>query len=102
MIKYKGYSIYPREIEDVIYEHPAVKLCAVVGKPDLEQSEISKAFITLKDDAKVTAPEILAFVKERVAPYKAVHEIEFRKELPLSSAGKVVRRKLQDEEKENK
>jgi len=100
LIKYKGYSVYPREIEDVIYEHPAVKLCAVVGKPDPEQGEISKAFITLKDGAKVKDSEILEFIKERVAPYKVVHEVEFRKELPLSSAGKVLRRMLQEEEKE--
>jgi len=100
LIKYKGYSVYPREIEDVIYEHPAVKLCAVVGKPDPEQGEISKAYITLKDGAKVKDSEILEFIKERVAPYKVVHEVEFRKELPLSSAGKVLRRILQEEEKE--
>ncbi len=71
-----------------------------MGKPDPEQGEISKAFITLKDGAKATASEILEFIKERVAPYKAVHEVEFRKELPLSSAGKVLRRILQEEEKE--
>jgi long-chain acyl-CoA synthetase len=100
LIKYKGYSVYPREIEDVVYEHPAVKLCAVVGKPDPEQGEIIKAFITLKDGAKVTDSEILEFIRERVAPYKVVHEVEFRKELPLSPAGKVLRRILQEEEKE--
>jgi long-chain acyl-CoA synthetase len=100
LIKYKGYSVYPREMEDVIYEHPAVKLCAVVGKPDPEQGEIIKAFITLKDGAKVTDSEILEFIRARVAPYKVVHEVEFRKELPLSSAGKVLRRILQEEEKE--
>ena len=99
LIKYKDYSVYPREIEDVIYEHSDVKLCAVVGKPDPMVGELPKAFIVLKDGAKATETEIIAFVKEKVAPYKAIREVEFRKELPLSSVGKVLRRVLQEEEK---
>jgi long-chain acyl-CoA synthetase len=99
LIKYKDYSVYPRELEDVIYGHPAVKLCAVVGKPSAVVGEIPKAFIVLKDGEKVTEVEIIAFVKEKVAPYKAVREVEFRKELPVSGAGKVLRRVLQEEEK---
>jgi long-chain acyl-CoA synthetase len=99
LIKYKDYSVYPREIEDVIYEHPAVNLCVVVGKPDPMVGEIPKAFIVLKDGAKATEAEIMAYVKEKVAPYKAVREVEFRKELPVSAAGKVLRRVLQEEEK---
>jgi long-chain acyl-CoA synthetase len=99
LIKYKDYSVYPRELEDVIYEHPAVKLCAVVGKPVPMVGEIPKALIVLKDGAKATEAEIVAFVKEKVAPYKAIREVAFRKELPLSSVGKVLRRVLHDEEK---
>jgi long-chain acyl-CoA synthetase len=99
LIKYKDYSVYPREIEDVIYEHSAVKLCAVVGKPDPMVGEIPKAFIVLKDGAKATEAGIMEFVKEKVAPYKAIRKVEFRKELPLSSVGKVLRRVLQEEEK---
>jgi long-chain acyl-CoA synthetase len=99
LIKYKDYSVYPREIEDVIYEHPAVKLCAVVGKPSPTVGEIPKAFIVLKDGARATEAEIIEFVKDKVAPYKAVREVEFRKELPISAAGKVLRRMLQEEEK---
>jgi long-chain acyl-CoA synthetase len=99
LIKYKDYSVYPREVEDVLYEHPAVKFCAVVGKPTPVVGEIPKAFIVLKDGAKATAEEIMVFVKEKVAPYKAVREVEFRQELPISAAGKVVRRTLQEEEK---
>jgi long-chain acyl-CoA synthetase len=94
LIKYKDYSVYPREIEDVLYEHPAVKLCAVVGKPDPAAGEIPKAYVVLREGFEVTEQEIAAFVKERVAPYKAVREVEFRKELPVSSAGKVLRRML--------
>jgi len=94
LIKYKDYSVYPREIEDVLYEHPAVRLCAVIGKPDPITGETPKAFIVLKENAKITAEEIMGFVKERVAPYKQIREVEFRKELPMSSAGKVLKRFL--------
>ena len=99
LIKYKDYSVYPREVEDILYEHPAVKLCAVVGKPAPVVGEIPKAFIVLKDGAKASDAEIMAFVQEKVASYKAVREVEFRKKLPISAAGKVLRRILQDEEK---
>ncbi len=99
LIKYKGYSVYPREIEDVLYEHPSVKLCAVVGKPDPVAGEIPKAFVVLKDGATATEEEIEKFVNEKVAPYKAIRELEFRKELPMTLVGKVLRRVLQEEEK---
>jgi long-chain acyl-CoA synthetase len=99
LIKYKDYSVYPRELEDVLYEHPAVKLCAVVGKSASIVGEIPKAFIVLKDGAQASEAEIMAFVKEKVAPYKAVREVEFRQQLPISAAGKVLRRALQEEEK---
>jgi long-chain acyl-CoA synthetase len=99
LIKYKDFSVYPREIEDLLYEHPAVKLCAVVGKPEPTVGEVPKAFVVLKEGAKTTEAEIMGFVEERVAPYKAIREVEFRKELPTSSVGKVLRRVLQEEEK---
>ena len=99
LIKYKDYSVYPREIEDVLYEHPAVKLCAVIGKADAVVGEVPKAFIVLKEGAAVSVAEIAAFVNDKVAPYKAIREVEFRKELPISSAGKVLRRVLAEEEK---
>lgn len=98
LIKYKDYSVYPREIEDILYEHPAVKLCAVIGKPDPAAGEIPKAFVVLKDGASASEQEITTFVNGKVAPYKAIREIEFKKELPLSSAGKVLRRTLRNEE----
>jgi long-chain acyl-CoA synthetase len=97
LIKYKGYSVYPRELEDVLYEHPAVKLCAVIGKADPEVGEIPKAYIVLKEGMAATAEEIISFVKERVAPYKVIREVEFRAELPLTLAGKVLKRVLKEE-----
>jgi long-chain acyl-CoA synthetase len=96
LLKTKDYSVYPRELEDIFYEHPAVKLCAVVGKPDPLACEVPKAFIVLKDGAAASKEELMAFVNDKVAPYKAIREVEFRKELPLSSAGKVLKRALQE------
>jgi long-chain acyl-CoA synthetase len=95
LIKTKDFSVYPRELEDILHEHPAVKLCAVVGKPDSLAGEIPKAFIVLKDGAVASAENIMAFVNDKIAPYKAIQEVEFRKELPMSSAGKVLKRSLQ-------
>jgi len=100
LIKYKGYSVYPREIEDVLYEHPAIKLCAVIGKPDKTAGEIPKAFIILKEGTTATPDEIKQFVNAKVAPYKAIREIEFRTELPTTPVGKVLRRTLREEETE--
>jgi len=100
LIKYKGYSVYPREIEDVLYEHPAVKLCGVIGKPDPVAGEIPKAFVVLKEGATATEKEIMNFVNAKVAPYKAIRELEFRTELPMTLVGKVLRRELLEEEKQ--
>ena len=97
LIKYKGHSVYPREIEDVIYEHSAVKLCAVVGVPDKASGEIPKAFVVLKDDSKASKEEIIQFVKDRVAAYKRIRQVEFRKELPMSPAMKILKRELRNE-----
>lgn len=100
LIKYKDFSVYPREIEDVLYEHPAVKLCAVIGKPDPAAGEVPKAFIVLKEGMAVSAEEIKSLTNCKIAPYKAIREVVFRKELPISSAGKILRRLLQEEEKQ--
>jgi long-chain acyl-CoA synthetase len=96
LIKYKGYSVYPREIEDVIYEHPGVKLCAVIGKPDDLSGEIPKAYVVCKDGTEATEEELIEFVRERLAPYKRIREVEFRDELPLTPTGKVLRRSLRE------
>jgi long-chain acyl-CoA synthetase len=100
LIKYKGYSVYPREIEDVLYEHPAVKLCGVIGKPDPVAGEIPKGFVVLKEGVTATEKEIMSFVNAKVAPYKALRELEFRKELPMTLVGKVLRRELLEEERQ--
>jgi long-chain acyl-CoA synthetase len=98
LIKYKGYSVYPRELEDVLMEHSAVKECAVVGEAEETAGEIPKAFIVLKEGASASEKELMDFVKERVASYKRIREIEFRKELPKTLMGKALRRELRKEE----
>lgn len=108
MIKYKGYSVYPREIEEVLYQHPCVREAAVIGVPHPEYNEVPKAFIALKDECKEKAPttearrelekEILEFLRARLAPYKVPKEIEIRDELPKSAVGKILRRVLREEE----
>jgi len=94
LIKHKGYSIYPRELEDVLYEHPAVKLCAVVGKPIGVDDEVPVAFVVPKAGTAISEEELKAYVNGKVASYKAIHEVTFQKELPISAAGKVLKRVL--------
>ena len=99
LIKYKGYSVYPRELEDILYEHPTVKLCGVIGKPDPVAGEVPKAFIVLKEGANVTEEGIMNFVNKSVASYKAIREVEIRTQLPMTLVGKVLKRELQEEER---
>lgn len=89
-----GYNIYPREVEEVLYEHPAVLEAAVVGVPDEYRGQSVKAFVVPKPGEVVTADEIIAFCRERLAKYKVPREVEFRSDLPKSLAGKVLRREL--------
>ena len=100
LIRYKGYIIYPRELEDVLLEHPAIRDVAVVGKADEIAGEIPKAFVTLKEDATASEEELIDFVKKRVAAYKYIREIEFKKELPKTLLGRTLRRELAKEETE--
>jgi long-chain acyl-CoA synthetase len=95
LIKCKDYSIYPRELEDVLYKHPAVKFCAVIGKSDVLTGEVPKAFVVLKEDTKITEAEIAEFVNSKVADYKAIREIEFCKKLPTNdTTEKILKRTL--------
>ncbi len=100
MIIAGGYNIYPREVEEVLYEHPAIVEAAVIGVPDPYRGETVKAFIVLKPEykGKVTEDDIIKFCKERLAAYKVPKIIEFRDELPKSAVGKILRRVLKEEE----
>ena len=90
-----GYNVYPREIEEVLYEHPAVREAAVVGVPHDSLGEEVGAAIALKDGAEASEDEIRAFAKERVAAYKYPRQIWFVEELPKGPTGKVLKREIQ-------
>ena len=100
LIKCSGYSVFPAEVEDLLYRHPAIKEVAVIGISDPYRGETPKAFVVLKPDqvGKVTAEEILDWCKDNMAAYKRPRLIEFREDLPKSAAGKVLRRILVEEE----
>ncbi|HKF00073.1 MAG TPA: long-chain fatty acid--CoA ligase [Actinomycetes bacterium] len=98
MIIAGGYNIYPREVEEVLYEHPKVMEAAVAGVPDAYLGEVVKAFVVLRPGQQATTEEIRAFAKERLARYKVPRLVEFRDELPKTMIGKVLRRKLVEEE----
>lgn len=89
-----GLNVYPREVEEVIYQYPKVKEAAVVGIADKLRGECVKAFIVLKDGEECTAKEMTNYLKERIAGYKIPREIEFISELPKNSTGKILKRML--------
>ncbi|MEK3890457.1 AMP-binding protein [Bacillus sp. FSL K6-3431] len=99
MIIAGGYNIYPREIEVVLYEHPAIQEMVVAGVPDPYRGETVKAYIVLKEGASVTEEELDAFARKYLAAYKVPKVYEFREELPKTAVGKILRRVLIDEEK---
>jgi acyl-CoA synthetase (AMP-forming)/AMP-acid ligase II len=92
LIKYKAMQIAPAELEALLLGHPAVADAAVVPLPDDEAGQIPKAFIVLK--SPVTADELMAYVADRVAPYKKVRRVEFIDQIPKSASGKILRRVL--------
>jgi acyl-CoA synthetase (AMP-forming)/AMP-acid ligase II len=96
LIKCSGFSVFPPEVEDLLYRHPAVKETAVIGIPDDYRGESPKAFIVLKPEfaGKVTEEEILEWCKDNMAAYKRPRVIEFREDLPKSGAGKILKRLL--------
>jgi len=96
-----GYKVWPREVEDVIYGHAAVREVAVIGIPDAYRGESVKAFVSLKAGQSVGADELIAFCKERMAAYKYPRQIEFIDELPKTASGKILRRELRARELDN-
>jgi acyl-CoA synthetase (AMP-forming)/AMP-acid ligase II len=102
MIKYKGYQVAPAELEAVLHEHPAVLDAAVIPKAHLEGGEIPKAFVVLREGFEASPEELMAFVAEKVAPYKKIREMEYVSEIPKSAAGKILRRELIEQERAKK
>ena len=104
MIKYKGWSIAPAELEDLLFKNPHVFDAAVIGKPssELDVGQIPKAFLILKPESKgqVSEQDIMDWVAERISAYKKIREVEFVDDIPKSGSGKILRRELIEQEKE--
>lgn len=96
MINISGLKVWPREVEKILYQHPAIKEAAVTGVPDPRSGEAVKAYLVLKDNytGEITVEEITEFCKDKIAPYKVPKLIEFRNELPKTHVGKTLRRAL--------
>ena len=100
MIIVSGYNVYPREVEEALYKHPAVLEAAVAGVSHPVKGEVIKAWVVLKPGMTATEEEIIQHCKKYVAPYKAPKIVEFRESLPKSMVGKILRRKLLEEEQQ--
>jgi long-chain acyl-CoA synthetase len=98
MIIVHGINVYPRQVEDVLYRHPAVAEAAVVGVPDELHGEMPKAFIALKPGVDVSPHDIIRFCREHLGRFEVPRRVEIRPELPKSGAGKILKRALRDEE----
>jgi long-chain acyl-CoA synthetase len=96
MISAAGYKVWPRDVEDVLYSHEAVRQAAVVGVPDEYRGESVKAYVSLKPGKQATGPELAAYCKERLATYKAPRDVEILDELPATVTGKLLRRELRE------
>jgi long-chain acyl-CoA synthetase len=93
-INVSGYKVWPREVEDMLYEHEAVREAAVVGVPDEYRGETVKAFVSLRPGRTATPEELIAFTKERMAAYKYPRQVEILDEIPKTVTGKLLRREL--------
>jgi long-chain acyl-CoA synthetase len=100
LIIVSGYKVWPRDVEDVLYQHPAIKETAVIGVPDSYRGETVKAFVAIKDDfkGKVTSEELIEFCKQRMAAYKYPRIVEIVPEIPKTVTGKFLRRVLRVQE----
>lgn len=93
-----GYNIYPREIDEVLYAHPKIKEAVSVGIPHETRGEIVKAYVVLEEGEKLSRSDVIGYCREKLANYKVPRRVEFRKELPKTMVGKVLRRSLREEE----
>lgn len=103
LIKYKGYSVFARHVEEVLFSHPQIKAAGVVGVPDPKVGHLVKAYVVLQGEArgKISEEEIMDFCRDNMAHYKVPRIIEFRGELPKTDVGKVSRRELREEAEES-
>ncbi|MFH1457707.1 MAG: long-chain fatty acid--CoA ligase [Candidatus Omnitrophota bacterium] len=98
MVNVRGLNVYPREIEEALYQNPKIKEAAVIGIADEHEGEVPKAFAVIKEGETASAHELIQYLRERLAPYKIPKTIEFRTSLPKNTTGKILKRLLQDEE----
>jgi acyl-CoA synthetase (AMP-forming)/AMP-acid ligase II len=98
LIKYKGYQVPPAELEALLLTHDDIADAAVIGVADAGGEEVPKAFVVPRPGADLDATQVVAFVAERVAPYKKVRAVEFVDAIPKSAAGKILRRELRARE----
>jgi len=98
MIIAGGYNIYPREIDEVLFEHPKVIEACAIGIPDEYRGETVKAFVVVTQGATMTEEEVINFCKEKLAAYKVPKTIEFMDDLPKSAIGKIMRKDLREME----
>ena len=96
MIVASGFKVWPREVEDVLYTHPAVREAAVVGVPDAYRGETVKAVVSLRGGATLSEQELIAFCRERLAAYKAPRIVQIIDALPTTATGKILRRSVRD------
>ncbi|MBL7070079.1 MAG: long-chain fatty acid--CoA ligase [Candidatus Omnitrophica bacterium] len=101
MVNVRGLNVYPREIEEVLYQNSKIKEAAVIGIADQHKGEVPKAFLVLKDGETATEHEIIHYLRERLASYKIPKYVDFRKALPKNATGKILKRLLKDEEDTN-
>ena len=100
MIKYKGYQIAPAELEALLIEHPDIADAAVIPKDSGNgMDEVPKAFVVLREGAALCAEDVMAYVEEKVAPYKKVREVDFVEAIPKNPSGKILRRELKEKER---
>jgi len=95
-----GYNVYPRIVEEALYEHPAIAEAAVCGVPDDYRGETVKAYVVRREGKTLAEPELLDFLKDRLSKIEMPKLIEFREELPKSAVGKILKKELQREERE--
>ncbi len=100
MIIASGFNVYPRDIDEILFEHPKIKEACAVGIPDPYRGETIKAFVVPREGETLTAEEVIAFCREKLAAYKVPKQVEFMEDLPKSTIGKVLRRKLREMETE--
>jgi len=98
MIRYRGFSVFPKEAENVLTTHPAVEQVAIVGSPHPVHGDIPKAYIVLKKGVTASEDELISYVREKLSSYKVPRIIEFVDSLPLSPNGKILKKVLREQE----